>query len=74
MLQISSASSKVDFTFGLPDLSSALRQIQSQYDSIAAKNLEVDGNYLDKLSSDFGEFVAHCYMYLCFCPGNGDLV
>ncbi|KAG7275624.1 hypothetical protein CRUP_021951 [Coryphaenoides rupestris] len=32
---------EVDLTFGLPDLSSALRQIQSQYDSIAAKNLQV---------------------------------
>uniref|UniRef100_A0A3Q0RJC7 Notochord granular surface n=1 Tax=Amphilophus citrinellus TaxID=61819 RepID=A0A3Q0RJC7_AMPCI len=40
MLRITSASSKVDITFGLPDLSSALRQIQSQYDSIAAKKLE----------------------------------
>ncbi|CAI5683465.1 unnamed protein product [Oreochromis niloticus] len=40
MLQISSASSESDFTLGLPDLSSTLKQIQSQYDSIAAKNLE----------------------------------
>lgn len=43
MLQISSASSESDFTLGLPDLSSTLKQIQSQYDSIAAKNLEVSG-------------------------------
>lgn len=41
MQQLYSAASKVDLTFGLPDLSSALRQIQSQYDSIAAKNLQV---------------------------------
>ncbi|XP_041815168.1 notochord granular surface [Chelmon rostratus] len=38
--QIHSATSKVYLTFGLPDLSTALRQIQSQYDSIAAKNLQ----------------------------------
>ncbi|XP_040921143.1 notochord granular surface [Toxotes jaculatrix] len=49
MQQIYSASTKVDVTFGLPDLSSALRQIQSQYDSIAAKNLqEMDAWYKTK--------------------------
>ncbi|XP_072218694.1 notochord granular surface [Leuresthes tenuis] len=49
MQQIYSASSKVDLTFGLPDLSSALTQIQSQYDSIAAKNLqEMDDWYKTK--------------------------
>lgn len=41
MQKIYSATARVDVTFGLPDLSSALRQIQSQYDSIAAKNLQV---------------------------------
>ncbi|XP_028461564.1 notochord granular surface isoform X1 [Perca flavescens] len=47
--QIYSASSKVDLVFGLPDLSSALTQIQSQYDSIAAKNLqEMDTWYKSK--------------------------
>ncbi|XP_059212748.1 notochord granular surface [Centropristis striata] len=47
--QIYSATAKVDLTFGLPDLSSALRQIQSQYDSIAAKNLqEMDTWYKSK--------------------------
>uniref|UniRef100_A0A8C9ZXP9 Notochord granular surface n=1 Tax=Sander lucioperca TaxID=283035 RepID=A0A8C9ZXP9_SANLU len=47
--QIYSATSKVDLVFGLPDLSSALRQIQSQYDSIAAKNLqEMDTWYKSK--------------------------
>ncbi|KAG8011223.1 Vimentin [Nibea albiflora] len=40
MQRIYSATARVDVTFGLPDLSSALRQIQSQYDSIAAKNLQ----------------------------------
>ncbi|KAE8286961.1 Desmin [Larimichthys crocea] len=40
MQKIYSATARVDVTFGLPDLSSALRQIQSQYDSIAAKNLQ----------------------------------
>ena len=54
MQQIYSASSKTDLTFGLPDLSSALTQIQSQYDSIAAKNLQVQRNdearvYIDSL-------------------------
>lgn len=49
MQQIYSAVSRVDMTFGLPDLSSALRQIQSQYDSIAAKNLqEMDTWYRTK--------------------------
>ncbi|CAB1424507.1 unnamed protein product [Pleuronectes platessa] len=49
MQQIYSATSRVDISFGLPDLSSALRQIQSQYDSIAAKNLqEMDTWYKTK--------------------------
>ncbi|XP_069570476.1 notochord granular surface [Brachyistius frenatus] len=49
MQQIYSETAKVDVTFGLPDLSSALRQIQSQYDSIAAKNLqEMDAWYRTK--------------------------
>ncbi|KAK9531693.1 hypothetical protein VZT92_011102 [Zoarces viviparus] len=37
---IYSATTKMDLAFGLPDLSSALKLIQSQYDSIAAKNLQ----------------------------------
>lgn len=41
MQQIYVAVAKVDMTFALPDLSSALKQIQSQYDSIAARNLQV---------------------------------
>ncbi|KAM4529462.1 notochord granular surface isoform 2-T2 [Fundulus diaphanus] len=46
MQQINSATSKMDMNFDLPDLSSALTQIQSQYDSIAAKNLqEMDAWY-----------------------------
>ncbi|XP_021175299.2 notochord granular surface isoform X1 [Fundulus heteroclitus] len=46
MQQIYSATSKMDMNFDLPDLSSALTQIQSQYDSIAAKNLqEMDAWY-----------------------------
>ncbi|KAM9338978.1 LOW QUALITY PROTEIN: notochord granular surface [Symphorus nematophorus] len=49
MQQIYSATSKVVLTFGLPDLSAALRQIQSQYDSITAKNLqEMDTWYVSK--------------------------
>ncbi|XP_076016346.1 notochord granular surface [Genypterus blacodes] len=47
--QVYSAAARVDMTFGLPDLSSALQQIQSQYDSIAAKNLqEMDSWYKTK--------------------------
>ncbi|XP_043962222.1 notochord granular surface [Gambusia affinis] len=46
MQQIYSAASKMDLNFDLPDLSSALTQIQSEYDSIAAKNLqEMDAWY-----------------------------
>ncbi|CAL9692284.1 unnamed protein product [Knipowitschia caucasica] len=46
MQQIYTTVSKVELTFGLPDLSTALRDIQSQYDSIAAKNLqEMDAWY-----------------------------
>uniref|UniRef100_A0A3P8WT47 Notochord granular surface n=1 Tax=Cynoglossus semilaevis TaxID=244447 RepID=A0A3P8WT47_CYNSE len=49
MQQIYSITAKVDMTFDLPDLSSAMRQIQSQYDSIAAKNLqEMDAWYRTK--------------------------
>ncbi|XP_020497670.1 notochord granular surface isoform X1 [Labrus bergylta] len=49
MQRIYSATSKVELSFGLPDLSSALREIQSQYDSIAAKNLqEMDAWYSSK--------------------------
>lgn len=49
MQQIYTSVAKVDLTFGLPDLASALRDIQSQYDSIAAKNLqEMDTWYRTK--------------------------
>ncbi|XP_053193489.1 notochord granular surface [Scomber japonicus] len=49
MKQLYSANSKVELSFGLPDLSSVLQQIQSQYDSIAAKNLqEMDAWYKTK--------------------------
>ncbi|XP_029903713.1 notochord granular surface [Myripristis murdjan] len=49
MQQIYSSASKVDLTFGVPDISSALQQIQSQYDSIAARNLqEMDAWYKTK--------------------------
>ncbi|KAM3603193.1 uncharacterized protein V6R79_018082 [Siganus canaliculatus] len=49
MQQIYSAASKVNQTYDLPDLSTALKQIQSQYDSIAAKNLqEMDSWYSSK--------------------------
>ncbi|KAM9703712.1 notochord granular surface isoform 1-T1 [Menidia menidia] len=49
MQQIYSGACKTDLTFGLPDLSSAITQIQSQYDSMAAKNLqEMDAWYSAK--------------------------
>lgn len=41
MQQIYSAACKVEANYELPDLSTALRQIQSQYATIAAKNLQV---------------------------------
>ncbi|XP_033846451.1 notochord granular surface isoform X1 [Periophthalmus magnuspinnatus] len=49
MQQIYTTVAKVDLSFGLPDLATALRDIQSQYDSIAAKNLqEMDAWYRNK--------------------------
>ncbi|XP_041951517.1 glial fibrillary acidic protein-like isoform X2 [Alosa sapidissima] len=49
MAQIYGGISKVDVAFGLPDLSAALKDIQAQYDSIAAKNLqEMDSWYKNK--------------------------
>lgn len=49
MSRIFSSVAKVDMGFALPDLSSALRQIQTQYNSIAAKNLqEMDAWYKSK--------------------------
>lgn len=46
MQQIYLAACKVEATYELPDLSTALGQIQSQYASIAAKNLEVGRHLL----------------------------
>ncbi|KAJ8009195.1 hypothetical protein DPEC_G00086380 [Dallia pectoralis] len=49
MQKIYVAVAKVDMSFALPDLASALKQIQSQYDSIAARNLqEMDAWYKSK--------------------------
>ncbi|XP_031438006.1 glial fibrillary acidic protein-like [Clupea harengus] len=49
MAQIYSGMSTVDVAYSLPDLGSALKDIQAQYDSIAAKNLqEMDAWYKDK--------------------------
>ncbi|KAG5277396.1 hypothetical protein AALO_G00117030 [Alosa alosa] len=49
MAQIYGGMSKVDVEFALPDLSAALKDIQAQYDSIAAKNLqEMDSWYKNK--------------------------
>uniref|UniRef100_A0AAY4AI34 IF rod domain-containing protein n=1 Tax=Denticeps clupeoides TaxID=299321 RepID=A0AAY4AI34_9TELE len=49
MSQIYSAQASVEDAFSLPDLSAALKQIQLQYDNIAAKNLqEMDTWYKTK--------------------------
>ncbi|KAK3545063.1 hypothetical protein QTP86_033254 [Hemibagrus guttatus] len=49
MAQIYETVSKVEVAFALPDLASALKEIQSQYDSIAARNLqEMDAWYKTK--------------------------
>merc|ERR1719167_866727 len=49
MKQIYSATAISQSAFGLPDLSAALKQIQTQYDDIAAKNLqEMDTWYSSK--------------------------
>lgn len=60
MQQIYSAACKVEASYELPDLSTALRQIQSQYDSIAAKNLEVRCHFL----------VIKKHNPFCFCHKN----
>lgn len=41
MKQIYSAHASAQSAFALPDLAAALKQIQTQYDDIAAKNLQV---------------------------------
>ncbi|XP_062860606.1 notochord granular surface [Trichomycterus rosablanca] len=49
MAQIYQTVAKVDVAFSLPDLSSALKDIQTQYDTIAARNLqEMDAWYKTK--------------------------
>ncbi|XP_060745183.1 alpha-internexin-like [Tachysurus vachellii] len=49
MAQIYETVSKVEVAFALPDLASALKEIQSQYDSTAARNLqEMDAWYKTK--------------------------
>ncbi|XP_036395458.1 glial fibrillary acidic protein [Megalops cyprinoides] len=49
MKQIYKASATVDATFSVPDLSAALKQVQEEYDCIAAKNLqEMDSWYKTK--------------------------
>lgn len=58
MQQIYSVACKVEVTYELPDLSTALRQIQSQYASIAAKNLQVRCNVLL-----FMTYNQYCFYY-----------
>ncbi|KAL2082574.1 hypothetical protein ACEWY4_022392 [Coilia grayii] len=49
MARIYGTMAKVDMAFELPDLSAAVKDIQAQYDSIAAKNLqEMDSWYKNK--------------------------
>lgn len=42
MKQIYTAHASAQSAFALPDLGAALKQIQNQYDEIAAKNLQVN--------------------------------
>lgn len=60
MQQIYSAACKVEANYELPDLSTALRQIQSEYATIAAKNLQVGCDVL--------VFMMH--NPYCFCDKN----
>ncbi|XP_017291463.1 notochord granular surface [Kryptolebias marmoratus] len=53
--QIYSSASKMDSTFDLPDLSTALMQIQAQYDSIAAKNLQEMDTWYRTMFQDMGD-------------------
>ncbi|KAJ8411501.1 hypothetical protein AAFF_G00163090 [Aldrovandia affinis] len=49
MKQIYAASTKAEAAFGVPDLATALKQVQAHYDCIAAKNLqEMDAWYKAK--------------------------
>ncbi|XP_036406459.1 notochord granular surface [Megalops cyprinoides] len=49
MKQIYNAAARTEVSFSLPDLAASLKQIQSQYDNIAAKNLqEMDAWYKTK--------------------------
>lgn len=45
MKQIYSALAVAESAFTLPDLAAALKQIQTQYDDIAAKNLQVEQSH-----------------------------
>lgn len=69
MAQIYKTVAKVDVAFSLPDLSSALRDIQTQYDSIAAQNLQVVSYYRNNPNI----LLALAYKFSIYC-GNKDLI
>ncbi|KAK3517383.1 hypothetical protein QTP70_008058 [Hemibagrus guttatus] len=60
MAQIYETVSKVEVAFALPDLASALKEIQSQYDSIAARNLQIQNKQreLDSLNNRYETLLA----------------
>ncbi|MBN3319530.1 DESM protein, partial [Atractosteus spatula] len=55
MKQIYNGVMTVDVAFSLPDLAAALRQIQSQYDDIAARNLEEMDNWYKSKFEDLNQ-------------------
>lgn len=46
MKQIYAAHAAAQSAFSLPDLAAAMKQIQTQYDDIAAKNLQVEQSHV----------------------------
>lgn len=52
MKQIYAAHVSAQSAFTLPDLAAALKQIQTQYDDIAAKNLQVQKYHTKPLPDD----------------------
>lgn len=63
MAQIYETVAKVDVAFALPDLASALKEIQSQYDCIAARNLQVNNNYYKQLLQTLIVYKNECYRW-----------
>ena len=71
MKQIYAAHVSAQSSFALPDLAGALKQIQNQYDDIAAKNLQVQNCFHPKrweqtLVSNPLAFLVHLGLKNCF--------